>query len=152
MKKNRCGSAATVFLGLLVAILLGWILGHAAKEIMAPWSAKEFRIKAIKEHAIAFTTGLCATGGPFGAANYCADWTWVHRVQPYFYRCGLAIVDSKQSIRHLRVVQFATKQEAVAGTHPLNAVSCDMDKRVSADDDSVEWRITTLPTWTDSED
>lgn len=150
MKKNRCGSATTAFLGHMATFLLGWILGNVAMQIMAARSAREFRIMATKEHAIVFTTGLCAVDGPLGAARYCADWTWIHTVEPYFYRCGLAIVDSKQSIRHLRVAQFSTKQEAVAGTHQLNAVSCDTEKRVRTDNDPKEWEISTLPAWIDS--
>ena len=150
MNKGQRSSISVVreiTMWMVVAFLFGIVVSMLVHEERL--AQKD--VRAVKDNAIVLTTGLCAVDGPLGAARYCADWTWVHGVQPFFYRCGLVVVDNKQSIRHLRVAQFATKQEAMAGTHPLNAVSCDMEKRVRADDPK-EWGIFPLPTWANADD
>lgn len=136
MKDGQSG--AIDFTALIIAVMLISVMIFFSGGV-----AKEELQQDRQRLAIAYVSGLCAIDGPRGPAFYCGNWGFSRKIGELFYRCGMEMVGPRRTTHRLHVAQFDSEEEAMSGTHPTNAVSCNWSGNVFADDPK-EWNIPSL--------
>lgn len=142
MADGQSGAGQWMILFGVVLMGIAFLMGVVAMKLERTEGVDRERVM-MGELALSYTAGLCATGGPGGAAFYCGDWGFPRQVGGLFYRCGLEMVDRRRIMHRLHVAQFASEGEALRGANITSAVSCDLEGNVFTDNPT-EWNIPSI--------